>query len=223
MPNQNAGYTSRRAIIGGAGKTLSLAGVAMLLNGGVTAAYAGKKSDVAAQDLNILNAAIALEHEGIAAYQIAATSGLLAPAIVDIGVTFQGHHKGHRDILAKAVRDLGGEPVEEKSLDAYAADLEASSLANQEDVLRLALKLERGAANAYLGLIPSLGSDYHKVAAQMAGDEAFHAAVLANALGEAIPKESTHNDDQNRLCLLRNSLLAVWRLRLAACGHRSIQ
>ena len=52
----------------------------------------------------LYNAAIALEHEGIAAYQIAATSGLLDPAVVDIGVTFQGHHKGHRDALVSAVQ-----------------------------------------------------------------------------------------------------------------------
>ncbi len=181
---------TRRAIISGAGKTLSLAGVAIALGGGVTSAYAAKKSDDVAQDVAILNAAIALEHEGIAAYQIGATSGLLQPAVLDLGVTFQGHHKGHRDILTNAVRELGGAPVEEKTLEEYAADFNAGALTDQEGVLRLALKLERGAANAYLGLIPSLGPDYHKVAAQMAGDEAFHAAILANALGEAVPKDA---------------------------------
>ena len=53
--------------------------------------------------------------------------------------------------------------------------------------MRLALGLERGAANAYLGLIPSLGVDFHQIAARMAGDEAFHAAILGHALGEPIP------------------------------------
>lgn len=177
---------TRRTMLGNAGKTLSLAGVALIANGCVNAAYSAD-ADTISQDVNILNAAIALEHEGIAAYQIAATSGLLAPAVLEIGVTFQGHHKGHRDILAKAVRDLGGMPAAEKSLAEYTTDLNAASLKNQEDVLRLALKLERGAVNAYLGLIPSLGDAYHKVAAQMAGDEAFHAAILGNALGEPIP------------------------------------
>ena len=161
----------------------------MALNGFSTAAYAADDASVV-QDVRILNAAIALEHEGIAAYQIGATSGLLDPAVVEIGLTFQGHHKGHRDILVSAVRDLGGEPVEEESLDAYAEQLGAGGLATQEDVLRLALKLERGAANAYLSLIPSLGADYHKVAARMAGDEAFHAAILANALGEPLPADA---------------------------------
>lgn len=189
MPTIKTLSSTRRSVLTGAGKTLTLAGAAMALNGFSTAAYAADDASVA-QDVSILNAAIALEHEGIAAYQIGATSGLLDPAVVEIGLTFQGHHKGHRDILVSAVRDLGGEPVAEESLDAYAEQLGAGGLATQEDVLRLALKLERGAANAYLSLIPSLGADYHKVAAQMAGDEAFHAAILANALGEPLPADA---------------------------------
>ncbi|WP_422364301.1 ferritin-like domain-containing protein [Pyruvatibacter mobilis] len=189
MPTIKTLSSTRRCVLTGAGKTLTLAGAAMALNGFSTAAYAADDASVV-QDVSILNAAIALEHEGIAAYQIGATSGLLDPAVVEIGLTFQGHHKGHRDILVSAVRDLGGEPVAEESLDAYAEQLGAGGLTTQEDVLRLALKLERGAANAYLSLIPSLGADYHKVAAQMAGDEAFHAAILANALGEPLPADA---------------------------------
>ncbi|MCB2114070.1 MAG: ferritin-like domain-containing protein [Parvularculaceae bacterium] len=181
-------HRSRRSILGGAGKTLSLTGLA-LVAGGVSPAFAAK-DDAISQDVQILNAAIALEHEGIAAYQIAATSGLLEPGVVEIGLTFQGHHKGHRDALVKAVRDLGGNPVAEKALDEYAQALGAATLKSQSDVLKLALKLERGAANAYLGLIPSLGPDYHQIAARMAGDEAFHAAILGNALGEPIPKSA---------------------------------
>lgn len=189
MTDKIARLPSRRTLLGHAGKTLSLAGVAMVA-GGYTPRLMQASAEETSSDVQILNAAIALEHEGIAAYQIAATSGLLDPAVVDIGVTFQGHHKGHRDELAKAVRTLGGKPVEEKSLDDYATSLDAASLRNQTDVLKLALGLERGAANAYLGLIPSLGVDFHQVAARMAGDEAFHAAILANALGEPIPKNA---------------------------------
>jgi len=180
---------SRRALLGGASRTLSAAGVAMLIGGCSNAAVSSSAANTG-QDVEILNAAIALEHEGIAAYQIAATSGLLQPAVVDIGVTFQGHHKEHRDALIKAVQQLGGDPATEKSQNHYVDALGVVSLKNQEDVLRLALKLERGAANAYLGLIPSLGNDYHQIAAQMAGDEAFHAAILANAIGEPIPKSA---------------------------------
>ena len=180
---------SRRAMLGMTGKTLTAAGLAVIA-GGCATSYSGASAQDLSSDVGILNAAIALEHEGIAAYQIAATSGLLQPAVVDIGVTFQGHHKGHRDALMEAVRTLGGAPAEEKTLEEYAASLGVASLKNQEDVLRLALRLERGAANAYLGLIPALSNDFHQTAARMAGDEAFHAAILANALGEPIPTEA---------------------------------
>lgn len=143
------------------------------------------------QDVQLLNAAIALEHEGIGAYQIGAESGLLAPGVLKLAVTFQGHHKQHRDELVAAVRRLGGDPVVAKPLAEYAAALGASGLKDQVGVLSLALKLERGAANAYLGLIPSLGAtEFHSLAARMAGDEAFHAAILGNALGVAVPEKA---------------------------------
>jgi hypothetical protein len=166
---------------------LSGAGFTALLGSGGAAAQ--PRAQNPGQDVQLLNAAIALEHEGIAAYTLAAGSGLLQPAVVQVGVAFRGHHQRHRDELIGAVRALGAEPVAAKKDSEYATQLNASSLRNQADVLRLALGLERGAANAYLGLIPSLGVHYHQVAARMAGDEAFHVAILANALGEPIPAE----------------------------------
>ncbi|MGH6780657.1 MAG: DUF4439 domain-containing protein, partial [Sphingomonadaceae bacterium] len=150
-----------------------------------------RAADNPGQDIALLNAAIALEHEGIGAYQIGAESGLLAKPVLELAVTFQGHHKQHRDDLIAAVRRLGGEPPAAKSTAAYAADLGASALKDQAGVLQLALKLERGAANAYLGLIPSLAAnEFHLLAARMAGDEAFHAAILGNALGIAVPQKA---------------------------------
>lgn len=187
MANSLISIPSRRGVILGTGKTLSVAGVAVLL--GASVAALGTRPAYAKQDVEILNAAIGLEHEGIAAYQIAAESGLLQPEVLQVGITFQGHHRLHRDELIKAVKALGGAPAEAKTLEQYAADLKASTLKDQADVLKLALGLERGAANAYLSLIPSLGPDFHQVAGRMAGDEAFHVAILANALGEPIPKE----------------------------------
>lgn len=182
-----ARFLDRRAALAAGAQTLSAAGVLAVL--GMAAPRGALAAAAPSQDVQLLNAAIALEHEGIAAYQIAAESGLLSPGVLKVGVTFQGHHKQHRDDLVAAVRRLGGKPVEAKGLGAYAADLGAGGLKDEAGVMKLALKLERGAANAYLGLIPSLaGTDLHQLAARMAGDEAFHAAILANALGEAIPQ-----------------------------------
>jgi hypothetical protein len=180
-PNQ-----ARRAALAAGATILSAAGLTALFGAGSASAQ-GRGN--AGQDVALLNAAIALEHEGIAAYTLGAGSGLLQPAVVQVGVTFRGHHQRHRDELMNAVRRLGGQPVAAKTDAEYAAALNASTLRNQADVLRLALRLERGAANAYLGLIPSLGADFHQIAARMAGDEAFHVAILANALGEPIPAE----------------------------------
>lgn len=189
MINADTG-ASRRGLILGGGQALSIVGVSAFLGAcahdmGVSDAQAQPTS----QDVQILNAAIGLEHEGIAAYTIAAGSGLLQPAVTQIGVTFRGHHMTHRDALMNAVRQLGGTPVEAKSEAEYVQSLNVAALRNQTDVLRLALRLERGAANAYLSLIPQMGAAYHQVAARMAGDEAFHAAILANALGEPIPQQ----------------------------------
>ncbi|MES2344088.1 MAG: ferritin-like domain-containing protein [Pseudomonadota bacterium] len=185
MTDQPLNPRRRSALASGA--TLLSAGGVLAVMGVATPRNAWGASHPA-QDVALLNAAIALEHEGIAAYQLGAESGLLTPDVLKIGLTFQSHHKGHRDALAAAVRRLGGKPVEAKALAAYASDLGASGLKDQAGVLRLALKLERGAANAYLGLIPSLeATEFHVLAARMAGDEAFHAATLGAALGEPIP------------------------------------
>lgn len=188
MTDQNRFMDRRTALAVGA-STLSAAGVLAVL--GVATPRSAVAAGAPTQDVQLLNAAIALEHEGIAAYQIAAESGLLTPDVLKIGITFQGHHKQHRDDLASAVRRLGGQPVAAKALSAYAADLGAGSLKDQAGVMKLALKLERGAANAYIGLIPSLDqTEFHVLAARMAGDEAFHAATLGNALGEVIPQKA---------------------------------
>ena len=177
----------RRALLNNGSKVLSVAGLTALVGAGVAGPAIAQGAP--SQDVQLLNAAIALEHEGIAAYTIAAGSGLLKPEVVKIGVTFRGHHERHRDELVKAVQTLGGKPVAAKSDKDYAQQLNVAKLKDQADVLRLALGLERGAANAYLGLIPSLGSSFHQIAGRMAGDEAFHAAVLGQALGEPIPTQ----------------------------------
>ena len=59
---------------------------------------------------------------------------------------------------------------------------------NQTDVLALAARLEFGATNAYLGVIPAFGNhDLAKVAARLAADETLHYTVLTQALGKNLP------------------------------------
>jgi rubrerythrin len=181
---------SRRQFLHGAGKvTLSASAIALIV--GREAMAGGKGKHMAAnpgQDVSILNVALGLEHEAIGAYQIGAESGLLAQPVLDVAVLFQSQHKEHRDALVKAVHKLGGVPVEAKSLQEYSTALNVATLKNQKDVLTLAARLERGAANAYLGVIPSFADPaLAQVAGRLAADETMHWTVLAQALSQPLP------------------------------------
>ena len=177
---------SRRSFLRGSGATL-LSGAAVMLLSGNEALAAGSQGD-ASVDAGILNVALGLEHQGINAYTLGAQSGLLQKPVLDIALQFQADHKAHRDLLISAIHKLGGKPVEEKSLDTYAKALGAGGLKNQEDVLKLALSLELGASNAYLGVIPAFKDHaFAKVAARLAADEVAHWAVLNRALALPLP------------------------------------
>ncbi len=175
---------SRRNFFGHTGQ-LSALGLAML--GGNMALAQGMAGD-AAKDAGILNVALGLEHEAINAYQLGAQSGLLQKPVLDIAVSFQAHHKAHRDALIDTIQKLGARPVAEKSLADYAKALKAETLKSQADVLDLAARLELGATNAYLGVIPAfISKDLAKVAARLAADETMHFTILTNALGRPLP------------------------------------
>lgn len=176
--------SSRRAFMG---RTGALSAVAVALLAGQDAMAQGMTGDMS-QDVKILNVALGLEHEAINAYQLGAGSGLLQKPVLDIAVQFQGHHKSHRDALMSTIQKMGGKPVMELKLEDYAKALKADTLRNQADVLDLAARLELGAINAYLGVIPSFGSkDLAKIAGRLAADETMHFTILTNALGRPLP------------------------------------
>ncbi|MBS0475340.1 MAG: ferritin-like domain-containing protein [Proteobacteria bacterium] len=183
--------TSRRSMVGIAGvSVLSAAAIGVLGNVPALARARGKRPGVAAHqgDIDILNVALGLEHEAIEAYQIGAESGLLEKGVLDLALLFQGQHKGHRDALAGAVRQLGGTPVNAKNRADYMVSLNIAAIHNQTDILRLAQAHERGAANAYIGVMPSLGGrDLAQVCAKIAADEAAHWSLLTSALGDKLP------------------------------------
>ena len=180
---------SRRALLADAGKlTLSAGAIALLAGNDALANNAGAD---ASKDTGILNIALALEHEAIAAYQIGAESGLLDKPVLDVAVLFQSHHKAPRDALISTIQKMGGKPVAEKPIGDYATALNAGSLKSQGDVLQLAARLEKGAANAYLGVIPSFNDNGLKqVSARLAADETMHWTALASALGENLPSKA---------------------------------
>ena len=172
---------SRRAFLGSSGIVLSASAVALL--GGCESLAAAQKNagNAAANDVTILNTALAAEMEAIAAYQLGAESGLLEPGVKTLAVTFQGHHKLHAELLGATVKKLGGRPAEPKSNYAFPVE----TLKTQADVLRFAAQLEKGAVSAYLGAIPIFDNrDLSRAAGSILGDEAMHWAILRQALGE---------------------------------------
>ena len=170
---------ARRLFLGKSGLMLSGAAVALLAGNDALAAKTGGSEG---NDVQILNTALGAELEAIAAYQLGADSKLLEKPVLDLAVTFQGHHKAHAALLAATVAKLGGQPVSAKAK----YDFPADQLKSQTDVLKFAAKLEQGAVSAYLGAVPLFKErDLAKAAASILGDEAMHWAVLRQAVGEA--------------------------------------
>ncbi|WP_298623629.1 ferritin-like domain-containing protein [uncultured Zoogloea sp.] len=180
---------ARRSFLSSSGKaTLSVAAIALLAG---RADLASAATGDAAKDVDILNVALGLEHEAINAYQLGATSGLLQKPVLDVAVLFQSHHKSHRDALIATIEKMGGKPVTEKSINDYAKALNAASLTSQADVLNLAARLEMGATNAYLGVIPAF-KDHNlaQIAGRLAADETMHWTALTSALGRPLPAKA---------------------------------
>jgi len=174
--------TSRRGFLTAGGKaTLSATAIALLAGYESMATAQPAMAATASNDVGILNTALGLEYQAIAAYQVGAESGLLQKPVLDLAVQFQGDHKKHAEVLSSTIIKLGGTPVMAKTNYGFPVN----TLKTQADVLRFAASLEQGAASAYLGAVPAfMNHDLAKAAASILGDEAMHWAILRNALGE---------------------------------------
>ena len=179
----------RRGFLRNAG--LAIAGASALVATEIPALAASshrKKAVEHNNDIAVLQGALALEHEGIAAYTLAGGTGLLTPDVLKVALTFLGHHKGHRDALANLIQKAGASPVEPKTDAEYTAELKLGDLKSQADVITFAAGLEKGAANAYVGQITALTDhELTRLFAQLSTDEAVHWAVLDGALGHPVP------------------------------------
>ena len=173
----------RRKFLARAGVVTLGVGAASLFSSSVMSAIAVRPNDI-----GVIQTALALEHEGIAAYRLAGKSGLLSPATLKLALVFMGHHQAHRDSLAKLVATAGGKPVEPRTDGQYIAELKLGSLKSEADVVALATMLERGAASAYIGQITALKDPgLAKLFASISADEAIHWTTLNNAAGTPIP------------------------------------
>lgn len=174
--NQRIEQPPRRIFLGFAGLGLIAAST--------SAVAARPRAKDAAKDVSVMQVALALEHEGIAAYRLAGGSGLLKPGTLKIAKVFMGHHEQHRDSLASLITKAGGKPVQPQSDDQYVKALDLAALKTEGDVVALATRLEQGAASAYVGQVSALRDPrLAQLFGSLAADEAVHWATLNNAQG----------------------------------------
>ncbi|HEY4340425.1 MAG TPA: ferritin-like domain-containing protein [Steroidobacteraceae bacterium] len=179
--DQRIAKAPRRIFLTGCGQLIAGMG---LIAGSTAAVAAAPKSKDASNDVSVMQVAMALEHEGIAAYRLAGGSGLLKPGTLKLAQVFMGHHEQHRDSLAALISKAGGKPVQPQSDDQYVKALNLGALKTEGDVVSLATKLEQGAASAYVGQVAALRDPkLAQLFCSLAADEAVHWTTLNNAQG----------------------------------------
>jgi bacterioferritin (cytochrome b1) len=138
-------------------------------------------SAASAAGIHALNEALRAELRLIDVYSEGEESNLPDREVRDLVATYLARHVQHVQVLCDAVRDLGGTPVSLAH-----GDRGHEILNDEEDMLKLAARLEQGAVGALLKALALLPCRCHAAAAAAAllGEEATHCAVLRQALGE---------------------------------------
>ena len=153
------------------------AGVAALplaiLEGKAQASPRGEGSD-----LEILYAALTLEHHAIALYEFGLQKGLFPPGLREYAVEFRGDHLGHRDTQVSIAEERGG------SAPAPLSRYHFGPTEAGDPFIREALEIELAAQKAYSALIGHIGTrDYLLSAAFILIDEVRHITVWRRVLG----------------------------------------
>lgn len=170
--NQKNHSSSRRQMLKAGGMATAAAGAFAVMSAvpSQAAKYAG--------DLAILNVALVLEHQAIAAYDAGAKSKLLNVDQLKIAVSFQNDHKKHRDALTSYIRRFGGTPVAPKS------NYDFGAISSAADIVKLAQGLEEGAEAAYLANAGNLENrQILNAAVPILEDEVRHNTVFKQLLG----------------------------------------
>ena len=135
-------------------------------------------------DIAILNAAIDLEQQAIWAYKTAAgklSSTDVGKVVLDVATKNLKDHEQHRDLLAGAVRQLGGTPSPARDsydLSTYIDDKEGN-LDSDANIAKLALALEFDAALAYNDAFVQLSNkDLVAAASTIGPNEVAHATAI---------------------------------------------
>jgi Ferritin-like domain len=164
---------SVRRLVGAAGLAPA---ILAFLRGGTTALARGEDTDAA-----VLDAALALEHEAIAVYDLGLREKLFPSGLREHAIEFRGDHLGHRDTQVALVKERGGHPP------GPLARYHLGTVRGGDEMLRLALDIELAAQKAYTALISQINTeDYLLSAAFILIDEVRHMTVWRRALGERI-------------------------------------
>ena len=132
-------------------------------------------------DRAVLEAALVLEHEAIAVYEVGLARRLFPLGLQQYAVEFRGDHLGHRDTQISILEERGGRAP------ARRRDYDWGSLDNGDAMVRLALDIERTAQQAYTALLSQIRSDdYMLSAAFILIDEVRHMTVWRRVLGLSI-------------------------------------
>ncbi len=165
---------SRRSFMLRVARAAGVAPLAMaVLEGRGAAAPRGEGTD-----LEILYAALTLEHHAIALYSFGLRQALFPSELREYAVEFRGDHIGHRDTQASIARERGGRPPgPQRSYDFESAP-------GGLRFVRDALDIELAAQRAYSALISHIGTpDYMLSAAFILIDEVRHITVWRRVLG----------------------------------------
>jgi hypothetical protein len=139
-------------------------------------------------DITILRTASSLEHVAIDAYTAAGKSGLLTtPAVVDAAKLFLTQHQAHAKLFEAQTKRLGGQPftVANPVLAQQLAP-RLAALEREQDVVALALDLEKAAAATYQASVGNFDDiTLNEAIMSIGGVEARHAAILAAVLGQS--------------------------------------
>ena len=166
----NPKTVTRRQVLRAAGLSAAVGVAALAKPAAAVVRYEG--------DLAILNVALGLEHQAIAAYDAGAKSKLLNADQLKIAASFQNDHKRHRDALIQFIRRFHGTPVKPKP------NYDFGTITSAVDIVKLAQSLEDGAMNAYLANAGKLESrEILNAAVPILEDEVRHNTVFKQLLG----------------------------------------
>jgi rubrerythrin len=173
---------SRRAFIRLSGATFlggSAAFVAACGGGAKQQSETTISTTQAQGDAAVLNAALELEHTAIAAYEVGI--GLLKGKQRQQAREFLDHEHQHAAAVARAISDLGSQPVAPRPRSAYTAGF--PPLRSGNDFLNFALDVENTAVAAYLDSLAALNTDPLRAeVASIMTVEAEHMAVVSGLL-----------------------------------------